>query len=354
VTAEDDGSAAVVPVFADVDTGVDDAMALVYLLASPDAELVGIASTAGNVPVQEVCLNNLGLLELCQVTGVPVSKGAEQPVSSPLRTAEDTHGPAGLGYAQLSSGDRQLTAHDSAEAWIRAAHAYPGELIGLVTGPLTNLALALRAEPALPTLLRRLVIMGGSFDYRGNTTPVAEWNISVDPEAAAEVFSTWAATADSQTPESLPIVLGLNLTENIAMTPTILARLAAAADSSTVPMSVLDARGTRSLASNPLIRVLEDAMRFYFEFHFDQGEGYLAHLHDPLAAAVALDPGLVQTRTGAVDVELDGTITRGMTVVDWTGRWGRKANAQIGMGVEPAAFFERFIQRVGPFARRLG
>ena len=168
----------------------------------------------------------------------------------------------------------------------------------MVTGPLTNLALALRAEPTLPRLLRRLVIMGGAFDYRGNTTAVAEWNISVDPEAAAEVFAAWAAawgTGDEQVaPGHLPILLGLNLTENIAMTPALLSRLAAAADSPTAPMSVLDDRGTRSVAPNPLIRVLEDAMRFYFEFHFDQGEGYLAHLHDPLAAAVALDPELVQ------------------------------------------------------------
>ncbi len=109
------------PVFADVDTGVDDAMALAYLFGSPDANLVGIASTAGNVPVQQVCQNNLGLLELCRVDDIPVSKGAEQPVSSPLRTAEDTHGPQGLGYATLPSTERVLTAHDAAQAWITAA-----------------------------------------------------------------------------------------------------------------------------------------------------------------------------------------------------------------------------------------
>src|ERR1700730_1974003 len=161
-------------------------MALVYLFASDDADVVGIASTAGNVPVQQVCRNNRGLLELCQITGVPVSKGSERPVSTPLRTAEDTHGPEGLGYAQLPSTDRQVTAHDGDQAWRRTAQAHPGELVAIPTGPLTNLALALRIEPALPTLLRRLVIMGGAFDYRGNTTPVAEWNISVEPEAAVE------------------------------------------------------------------------------------------------------------------------------------------------------------------------
>jgi purine nucleosidase len=341
------------PVFADVDTGVDDAMALAYLFGSPDAELVGIASTAGNVAVQQVCQNNLGLLELCGVGDIPVSKGSEQPVSSPLRTAEDTHGPQGLGYATLPSTDRRLTSHDAAQAWITAAHAYPGELIGLATGPLTNLALALRREPALPTLLRRLVIMGGAFEYRGNTTPVAEWNISVDPEAAQEVFAVWSAAWGLDPPRHLPIVLGLNLTENIAMTPALLGRLATEANSPTAPMSVLDDRGTRSAAVNPLIRVLEDAMRFYFEFHFDQGEGYLAHLHDPLAAGVALDPDLVTTRPATIDVELTGTLTRGMTIADWSGRWGREPNALIGVDVDPAAFFDQFIARVGRFARDL-
>jgi purine nucleosidase len=349
-----EGAGAPLPVFVDVDTGVDDAMALVYLFASDDAEVIGIASTAGNVPVQQVCRNNLALLELCQITDVPVSKGSEQPVSTPLRTAEDTHGPEGLGDAQLPASDRQLTAHDAAEAWVRTAHAYPGELVAIATGPLTNLALALRIEPALPKMLRRLVIMGGAFDYRGNTTPVAEWNTSVDPEAAAEVFGVWGAAWGRERPTHLPIVLGLNLTENVAMTPVILSRLAAAAESSSVPMSVLDDRGTRSVASNPLIRVLEDAMRFYFEFHFDQGEGYLAHLHDPLAAAVALDPDLVQYRPAAIDVELTGTLTRGMTVADWNGHWGRERNALIGITVDPAAFFDRFIVRVGAFAQRLG
>jgi purine nucleosidase len=201
--------------------------------------------------------------------------------------------------------------------------------------------------------LRRLVIMGGSFAYRGNTTPVAEWNISVDPEAAAEVFAVWGAAWGLEPPKHIPIVLGLNLTENVAMTPTVLSRLATAAESSSIPMSVLDDRGTRSVASNPLIRVLEDAMRFYFEFHFDQGEGYLAHLHDPLAAAVALDPDLVQCRTATVDVELTGTLTRGMTVADWNGRWGREPNALIGVEVDPGVFFDRFVARVGPFAKKL-
>jgi purine nucleosidase len=177
----------------------------------------------------------------------------------------------------------------------------------------------------------------------------------VDPEAAAEVFAAWSteATQDAE-PQSLPILCGLDVTRKISITPDILVRLAEAADSTTTPLSVDDERGTRSSASNPLIRVIEDATRFYLESYYDRGHGYLAHLHDPLAAAVALDPQLVATRQSTVDVELTGTLTRGMTVTDWSGRWGRKPNALIGVEVDPTAFFDRFIDRVGPFASRLG
>ena len=346
---------AAAPVFADVDTGVDDAIALIYLLASPDAELVGIASTGGNVGVEQVCENNLGLLDLCRVDGVPVSKGADHPLISPTPLADSAvHGPRGLGYAELPPTDRQLCGDDASSAWVRAAHEYPGELIGLATGPLTNLALALRKEPLLPTLLRRLVIMGGVYDYRGNTNAVAEWNIAVDPEAAAEVLAAWSPkSTEDVDPQRLPILCGLDVTRQVALTPDILVRLAAAANSTTTALSVDDEPGTRSSSSNALIRVIEDATRFYLESYHRLGHGYLAHLHDPLAAAVALDPQLVGTRQAAVDVELTGTLTRGMTVTDWSGRWGRKSNALIAVDVDPTAFFDRFVDRVGPFAARL-
>ena len=327
----------VTPVFVDVDTGVDDALALVYLLASPDADVVGIASTGGNVAVDQVCQNNLGLLELCGLTGIPVSKGSGEALTGPIPATSAVHGTRGLGYADLPPSDRRLTDYDSATAWVRAAHAFPGELIGVATAPLTNLALALRAEPALPTLLHRLVIMGGAYDYRGNTTPVTEWNIGVDPEAAAEVFAAWSVNAGE--PQRLPILCGLDVTRHIAMTPDHLSRLAVAAGSN---------------PANPLIRLIEDATRFYMEAYHGLGHGYVAHLHDPLAAAVALDPQLMVTQPATVDVELTGTLTRGMTVTDWAGRWGRGANAHIGIGVDPVVFFDRFIERVGPFARRLG
>jgi purine nucleosidase len=321
-------------VFVDVDTGIDDAMALIYLLASADAEVVGIASTGGNIHVEQVCANNLGLLELCRAPAIPVSKGADDPLCGRWPHHSKFHGPKGLGYADLPRTERQLASYDATAAWVAAAHAHPGKLIGLVTGPLTNLALALRAEPALPTLLRRLVIMGGAFDSAGSdTNPMAEWNIRVDPEAADEVFAGWTGQ------QQLPIVCGLNLTRRVAMTPDILARLAAEGSEEKVS------------GPSPLIRMIEDAMRFYFESHRDRGHGYVAYMHDPLAAAVALDPQLVSTRAATVDIELADTPTRGVTTPDWSG--SRKPNALVGVDVDPAVFFDRFIERVGPFARRL-
>ena len=108
---------------------------------------------------------------------------------------------------------------------------------------------------------------------------------------------------------------------------------------------------TRSVASNPIVRHLSDAVRFYLEFHRDHGHGFLAHMHDPFAAAVALDNSLAQTRPATVDVELAGTLTRGTTVADTVGMWGREPNADIVTGTDPAAFFARLVDRVGAFAR---
>ncbi|KLO25982.1 nucleoside hydrolase [Mycolicibacter heraklionensis] len=333
------------PVFADFDTGVDDAVALVYLLSSPEAELVGIAATGGNVAVQQVCRNNLALLELCGASGVPVSQGADAPLNGPVHTAETLHGPQGLGYAELPPGTGQLTGYDAAAAWVAAAREHPGQLIGLATGPLTNLALTLRAEPALPTLVRRLVIMGGAFE--GERSGWAEFNIGFDPEAAAEVFTAWGAVA----PQRLPIVCGLDLTRHIAITPAILARLAAPADNPVVQRGSTKERRSWNRRMNPVVRMLNDALRFYFEAHEARGHGYLAYLHDPLAAAVALEPELVTTRPAALRVELAPGAARGRTIPDWD---ARHPNALIGVGVDPAVFFDRFVQRVGAFAGRLG
>ncbi|WP_425300910.1 nucleoside hydrolase [Nocardia wallacei] len=335
----------------DVDTGIDDALALLYLLASPEAEITGIAATAGNVATAQVAANNLALLELCRAPPIEVAAGAAGPLAIALRTTEDTHGPQGVGYARFPPPTRQLSSRSAAELWVDTARAHPGEVVGLCTGPLTNLALALRLEPELPRLLRRLVVMGGAFGHPGNTTPTNEWNVHVDPEAWQEVFAAFAAApADRR-----PLVCGLDVTETIEMHPDHLARLAERAHS--LPVELLsenDPPGAVSKAGNAIVRFVTDAVRFYFEFHHAYGQGYIAHMHDPFAAAVALDPALARTRPATVDVELTGTLTRGATIADWTGMWGREPNADIVIGTDPEAFFDRLIARVGDFARASG
>ncbi|UGT61562.1 nucleoside hydrolase [Nocardia asteroides] len=329
----------------DVDTGIDDSLALLYLLASPEAEIVGIASTAGNVPAARVAANNLAWLDVCRAPEIEVALGAAAPLATPLRTTEDTHGPHGVGYAELPPATRALSPRSAAELWVDTVRANPGEITGLCTGPLTNLALALRAEPALPRLLRRLVIMGGAFNHPGNTTPTAEWNIHVDPEAAAEVFDAFSGAPQR------PLVCGLDITESIEMLPHHLARLAERAGSTPVEtVGPDDPIAFRSATSNPIVRHLTDAVRFYFDFHRSYDLGYLAHMHDPFAAAVTLDPALAVTRPATVAVELNGALTRGTTVADWAGMWGREPNADIVVGTDPDGFFTRLVERVGDFA----
>ncbi|MFC3964975.1 nucleoside hydrolase [Nocardia jiangsuensis] len=330
----------------DVDTGIDDSLALLYLLAAPEAEIVGIASTAGNVAADRVAANNLAWLDICRAPEIEVALGAAAPLAVPLRTTEDTHGPHGVGYAELPPTTRTLSPRSAAELWVDTVRANPGEITGLCTGPLTNLALALRAEPALPRLLRRLVIMGGAFNHPGNTTPTAEWNIHVDPEAAAEVFDAFSGAPQR------PLVCGLDITESIEMLPLHLTRLAERAGSTPVETVGPDDPITfRSATSNPIVRHVTDAVRFYFDFHRSYELGYLAHMHDPFAAAVTLDPALAVTRPATVAVELNGALTRGTTVADWTGMWGREPNADIVVGTDPAEFFIRLIERVGDFAQ---
>ncbi|MEE4023067.1 nucleoside hydrolase [Gordonia sp. PKS22-38] len=330
----------------DCDTGIDDSVALLYLLARRDVDIVGIASTAGNVPVDVATANNLSWLQLCGRTDIPVHVGSATPLVADLMTAEDTHGPLGVGYADLPTATISPSGTDAADAWIDASLAYPGELIGLVTGPLTSLATAIRRDPALPGRLARLVVMGGAFHVHGNTTPTSEWNIAVDPEAGAEVFDAFSSAGVRP-----PIICPLDLTESVAMTPDHVVRLAAAAGSEPVECpDPADETGLRSVADNLVIRHLVDALRFYFEFHHAHDEGYIAHLHDPFAAMVALAPEIVDTVPARVDVELDGRLTRGMTVADERAMTG-EPNARIATATDVEAVFDELIETIGAFAR---
>jgi purine nucleosidase len=337
-----------VPVIMDVDTGVDDCIALLYAVASPNVKLVAATCCAGNVVAPRAAANTLAVLELAGSGDVDVALGSPAPLVAPLRTAI-SHGPDGLGYAELPDARRALSSRFAPDLLVEEARRRPGAITLIATGPLTNVALAVEREPDLPRLLRRLVVMGGSFDHSGNTTPAAEFNVLVDPEAAKIVLDAFSRSGGGR-----PLLCGLNVTEQAECRPDHLRRLAQLAGSTPEESpDPDDPAGTRSRASNPLVRCISDALRFKMEAHLRFGQGYVAHLHDPLALALALDRSLGETRPGTVDVELDGSLTRGMTVVDWDGLWGRAPNADVAVQVDAGRFLDELVDRIAALARRV-
>lgn len=340
----------------DNDTGIDDALALAYLCACDHVKIEAITSTPGNVDVEQVAANNRALVALCGRPEVPVLIGAQEPLQIPLVTTPETHGPQGVGYATLPDSEPASSAAiDAVDHWIEAVRDNPGELTVLLSAPLTNFALALRREPRLPWLLRKVVIMGGAFYYQGNTTPTAEWNTHVDPHASKEVFAAYTLAAEQGLPsEKLPIVCSLDTTERFEMQPEFLAQLAAEAGCAE-PELVLasDPEGTLSTASNPLVRYLSDTLRFYFEFHRHYDQGYIAHVHDYFAAGVAAGTLDYQSRPATIDVETESELLFGTTVADFRGLWGKPANAHVVTRNDPEAGFAELVTRLGSLARKL-
>lgn len=331
----------------DVDTGIDDAVALFYLLATPGVRIEGITCTAGNVSAAQVAANNLAILELAGRQGIEVAIGSEVPLEVPLVTTEETHGDQGMGYAFLPVAQQHISERHAVDVWVDTVRANPGEIIGLITGPLTNLALAVRREPDLPRLLKGLVVMGGAFNYPGNTTPVAEWNVHVDPHAAKEVFEAYRGLPE----DKLPVVCALETTERIEFRPEHMDRLSAAAGAGAETLRESDCEGLRSASDNRIIACLSDALRFYMEFHRRYEQGYIAHLHDLFAAMVATDEAGFTARKATVDVEIRSALTFGQTVGDFAGFWRQPANARVVTDNNPEAVFDLMVKRIGELAR---
>ncbi len=323
-----------IPLIVDIDTGIDDSLALLYAVASPEADIVAVTCSAGNVDARQVADNTRAVLELAGRDDIEVALGREVPLARPLVTTPETHGPRGIGYAELPPPRRELSSRHSADLLIEEARARPGEITLVTLGPLTNLALAVLREPELPQLLRRYVLMGGAYRSPGNTAPTTEWNINVDPEAASIVFTAFREAGVARR----PIALGLDVTEKAKFTPEHLRRFAAAAGD--------DAAAPR----NPVVRYVADALRFYMEFHSRYDGFYGAFIHDPLALASALDPGLIRTEALAVEVELGGRLTTGETVTDWRRVWNRPPNVDVAVEADAEEFLRRFIERVGRLA----
>ena len=187
---ERDTVADATPLILDVDTGVDDALAIGLAVSRPDIDLLAVSTLAGNIDVVNSTENSRRVLGLLGASAIPVHQGASRPLIRPHRDASHYHGTNGLGDAQLPEVEAPLGLDRGPAAIIRLAKQRPGEIVLVATGPLTNVAIALNVLPELPSLLKRFVVMGGSYRNPGNVTPHAEFNIWADPEAAQQVFAT--------------------------------------------------------------------------------------------------------------------------------------------------------------------
>jgi purine nucleosidase len=344
-----------VPLILDVDTGIDDALALLYACASPDAELAAVTCIGGNVDARQVAENTLAVLELAGRTDVPVYLGSETPLRKALTTSPETHGPRGLGDAELPTPATELGDGEAAYRIVDLARSRPGEIMLVTLGPLTNLALALEREPSLPSLLRGWVLMGGVYRGPGNTTPTSEWNIHVDPDAAKQCFAAWGTQEVAHEQRPRPLAMGLEVTERARIRPEDVRHLAVRAGAQpmdAVPVGQEPIRAIGSVEANPILRFVVDALRFYFQFHAQYDGFYGAFIHDPFALAAALDPSLVKAEPVFVDVEAGANLAHGMTVADWRHSTGNPSNLDVAVEGDAAAFVDRFIERVGGLAAR--
>jgi purine nucleosidase len=304
------------PVILDVDTGVDDALAIILALRSPEMELQGILTVSGNVHLSRTTANTLIVLDMLDAPPIPVAAGAAAPLARPGINAGEVHGEDGLGgvAGRVPSSQRPVT-QDAVGFLLDATRRQAGELTLIATAPLTNIALAIEKDIRTMRQLRSLVVMGGAVRVPGNAGPVSEFNFAADPEAAAVVLGS-----------GLPLTLvPLDVTERVVLTRQLLDGV------------------------NPAGKVhafVKEITAATMAFHGMHGEGEGIVLHDPLAVGVALDPSLVHREPMVLGVETRGALTAGMAVADFRRRTRAAANADVCVEVEAERFLRLFTERV--------
>jgi len=306
------------PIIIDTDPGQDDAVALLLAAASPELELLGVTTVAGNVPLRLTTLNARKVLELAGRTDVPVCAGADAPLGAvPLVTAEHVHGDTGLNGVELPEPALPVDPRHAVDFIVQTLRERePGTVTLCPLGPLTNIALALRQAPDIATRIRRIVLMGGGFFEGGNVTPAAEFNIYVDPQAAHEVFTS-----------GVPITMApLDVTHQVLTTA---ARIAA----------------IRALP-NRVGAVVAAWMEFFERYDEEKYGQDGGPLHDPCVIAFLLKPELFTGRDCNVRIETQSALTRGMTVIDWWAVAGLPANAQVLRHVDADGFFALLTERL--------
>jgi len=300
------------PLILDVDTGIDDALALAYAANSPDAEFVAATTLAGNVGVETTTRNTLDVLDFIGREDVPVHRGASKPLVWPHLDAVYFHDVNGLGGAELPHSRREIGPDRGPAALVRLTRDRPGEIALVCCGPLTNLAIALNVDPDLGRRLKRLVIMGGAFEVPGNVTPYGEFNIVCDAEAAREVFA-------SSLPET--ILIGLDVTRQTQLSPE-------------GWLATREAMRAGAASPSAALAALVGAQAFEERGHAG------INLHDPLAVAVALDPTLVETVPAEIAVAVEQP-ERGATRIVAPG------HLRVAMQVDAERFGRMFRERLG-------
>ncbi|USG64329.1 nucleoside hydrolase [Brevibacillus ruminantium] len=304
-------------VIIDVDTGIDDALALSYAVHSPALEVLGVTTTFGNIAVEEATRNTLQILELLGASQIPVYPGASRPLFRELKEkAKLFHGENGLGNIEL---DRPQTAAKDVRAssfMIAQAKQHPGEVTIITVGSLTNLAAAIMAEPKLVDLVERVVVMGGAVTVPGNRTPVAEANICAAPEAASLVFQS-----------GIPVTLvGLDVTMQTLLTREHL-------------------QAWRELGTH-VSRSFADMCEFYMNAYAQVGNVKGCALHDPLAVGVVIDPTFVKATPMHVAVDTSGGPSDARTIGDRRKQPAAAPNVEVCLEVDQERFVTHFLQHV--------
>ncbi|MFK7603512.1 nucleoside hydrolase [Deinococcus sp. SM5_A1] len=304
-------------VILDGDPGLDDAVAWLLMLASPEVQVLGITATHGNVGLP-LTVHNAGVtLALAGKAGVgvPYFAGADRPLVADLVSAASVHGDSGLPAADLPEPARAPEAGHATDFIIRTVQAHPHEVTLLATGPLTNLALAFRLAPDIVPLIKEVVWMGGS-TTGGNRTPAAEFNALADPHAAQIVFES-----------GVPLrMVGLNVTMQCIADPDRIAAL----------------RGLGNRAGE----VCAELLTFYAGVYRQRYGTSGGALHDPLAAAAVIRPELLDWQAMRVDIEIQEGLNFGRTVCDLHGVTEQTANARVAVGVRDEAFFGLLLERI--------
>jgi pyrimidine-specific ribonucleoside hydrolase len=276
--------------------------------AAPELDLLAITTVAGNVPLEKTTRNTLRMLSLIGRTDLPVAAGASSPLRRALHTAEDIHGASGLDGPEIPDPSFEPDERGAADLIADAIRDSPEPATLIPTGPLTNVATFLREHPDLKERIARISLMGGSIGL-GNTTPAAEFNVYVDPEAAREVFES-----------GLPITMcGLDVTHKAGAGPQ-------------------ERENLRSLGR--IGGVVAELLEFFAGTYERIFEFDAPPLHDAVAVAAVLEPALLKTRPMRVDVECESKLTRGETVCDFYGVSGKPPNAEVGVELERDGFFD--------------